>query len=419
MIARIRGNSKIEGEITVGGAKNSALPILASLVLISEEVKIERIPDISDVAEMISMIRSAGVAVNFEKNIVLARPSNLRGEIKEFGSSIRASVLLLGPLAVRMGHSQLHYPGGCSIGKRPIDIHLEGLRQFGILVDEKTDMIEAVVDKIPKDVKIDLRFPSVGATEHLMMTSVLIDGVHTEIRNCAKEPEVVDLGNFLNSMGAQIYGVGTDRININGVKRLNASVHSIIGDRIETGTYMIGALSSGGMLKINGISDGVMHNITNELKKIGAKISTYENSLIVYPSDLRSFKLSTGPYPQFPTDLQPQMALLGCHTKEYFEITETVFENRFRHVDELKKMGANISVDGQKIKVMPFKLHGAKLVGNDLRETATILFAAAIADGTSEIEKFEIIFRGYEKLYEKMKAIGVNFEIIKIDREVS
>jgi UDP-N-acetylglucosamine 1-carboxyvinyltransferase len=419
MIARIRGNSKIEGEITVGGAKNSALPVLASLVLISEEIKIEKIPDISDVSEMLSMIRSAGVAVSFEKNTVLARPSNLKGEIREFGSSIRASILLLGPLAVRTGHAELRYPGGCSIGKRSIDIHIEGLKKLGISVNEKNDMIEAIFDKVLKDVRIDLRFPSVGATEHLMMTSVLLNGIHTEIRNCAKEPEIVDLGKFLNSMGAKISGVGTDRISIDGVKKLNASVHSIIGDRIETGTYIIGALSSGGMLKINGISNTVMHNVTKELKKIGARITASENALIVYPSDLRPFKLSTGPYPQFPTDLQPQMTLLACHVNGHSEITETVFENRFRHVDELKKMGANISVEKNKIEVMPSKLHGAKLVGNDLRETATILFAAATADGPSEIEKFEIIFRGYENIYKKLKDIGIDFEILKIDREVS
>ncbi len=220
-------------------------------------------------------------------------------------------------------------------------------------------------------------------------------------------------------MGAKISGVGTDRISIDGVKKLNASVHSVIGDRIETGTYIIGALSSGGMLKINGISNNVMRNVTNELKKIGAKITASENALIVYPSDLRPFKLSTGPYPQFPTDLQPQMTLLACHVNGHSEITETVFEQRFGHVDELKKMGADISVDKNKIEVMPSKLHGAKLVGNDLRETATILFAAATADGPSEIEKFEIIFRGYENIYKKLKDIGIDFEILKIDREVS
>ncbi len=419
MIARIRGNSKIEGEVTVGGAKNSALPILASLVLTSEETKVEKIPDISDVAEMISMIRSAGIVVNFEKNTVLAKPSNLKGEIKEFGSSIRASILLLGPLAIRAGHSKLRYPGGCSIGRRPIDIHLDGLKKLGISINENDDLIEAKVEKIPREVRIDLKFPSVGATEHLMMTSVLLDGVHIEITNCAREPEVVDLGRFLNSMGAKIHGIGTNKINIDGVKKLNTSVHSIIGDRIEAGTYIIGALSSGGTLKVNGISDNVMRNIVNEFKKIGAKISNSGDALIVYPSNLSSFKLSTGPYPQFPTDLQPQMTFLACNIKGYSEITETVFENRFKHVDELKKMGANISVEGNKIKIMQSKLHGAKLVGNDLRETATILLAAATADGPSEIEKFEIIFRGYEHLYEKLKAIGVDFEILKIDREVS
>ncbi|MGC8703870.1 MAG: UDP-N-acetylglucosamine 1-carboxyvinyltransferase [Athalassotoga sp.] len=418
MKAKIRGNSKIEGEVSVGGAKNSALPVLASLTLISKEVLVEKIPDISDVAEMISMIRAAGISVNFTKNIVTAKPSNLNGEIKGLGSKIRASILLLGPLAVRTGHSRILYPGGCPIGERPIDIHLEGLKKLGIDIKEEGDFIEAKFVKSPRDVKIEMRFPSVGATEHLMMTSVLLKGTTVEISNCAREPEVVDLGRFLVSMGAKISGIGTDRIRIEGIESLDSTIYSIIGDRIEAGTYMIGALSTGGTLKINGIGNEI-ENVVNFLKIIGSKIEVLPNSLIVYPSNVRGFHFVTGPYPEFPTDLQPQMALLGFSADGSSEIIERVFESRFKHVEELKKMGADISVSGNRINIRPSKLHGAVLVGNDLRETATVTFAAAIADGPSEIDKFEIIFRGYEKFLEKLKDMGIFAEIIQIDREVS
>lgn len=418
MIAKIRGNSKIAGEVTVGGAKNAALPVLASLVLTSEETKIENIPDISDVSEIISMVRSSGINVSFDNNIVMAKPSNLRGEIENFGSNIRASILFLGPLAAKTGHSKICYPGGCKIGSRPIDIHIDGLKKLGFSIEEAENTIEAAITNVPKNVKINLKFPSVGATEHLIMTAALLNETNTEIDNCAREPEIIDLTNFLNAMGAKISGVGTRKISIQGVKKLNSSIHSIIGDRIEAGTYIIGALSSGGTLKINGISHE-MDNVVHTLKKIGARISETENSLIVYPSKLKSFELSTGPYPEFPTDLQPQMTLLGCYVDGSSTISENVFENRFRHVEELKKMGAQIEIDGKRIKITPSKLHGAHLMGNDLRETATVLFAAAISEGSSEIEKFEIIFRGYENLYEKLKNLGITLEIIKVDREVS
>lgn len=418
MKVKIKGNSKIEGEVNVGGAKNSALPILASLVLASKEILIERIPDISDVTEMISMIRAAGISVNFEKNTVAAKPSNLNGEIKGLGSTIRASILLLGPLAVRTGHSKLLYPGGCEIGKRPIDIHIEGLRKLGIDVKETGEFIEANFVKVPKKVKIKMRFPSVGATEHLIMTSVLLDGTEVEISNCAREPEVVDLGNFLNSMGAKIHGLGSNNVRIEGVRNLESAIYSIIGDRIEAGTYMIGALASKGMLKINGIGNEI-NNVVDFMKKIGAKIENLQNSLVIHPSDLEEFKLSTGPYPEFPTDLQPQMTLLGCYVNGISEITERVFENRFRHVEELRKMGADIRIEEEKIKIKSSKLHGANLIGNDLRETATVIFAAAIADGPSEVDKFEIAFRGYERLYDKLKNMGISVEILQIDREVS
>jgi len=413
LIAKVRGNSKIEGEITVSGAKNSALPILASLVLTSEEVLINRVPEISDVNEILSMIRVAGIQVTFSDNEIMVKsPSNLKGELGNFDSNIRASILLLGPLAARTGHAELPYPGGCAIGERPIDIHIEGLNKLGFLISEKGDRIEATLGKIPKEVKIKLRFPSVGATEHLMMTAAIMNGTHTELSNCAKEPEIVDLQNFLVSMGAKIKGAGIDKIEIEGVKAFHGTTHTIIGDRIEAGTYIIAALASKGLLKVNGASSETF-NFIHELKKIGAQIITNEDHVLVKPSTLKPFKISTGPYPEFPTDLQPQLTFLACYTNGTSEVTEKVFENRFWHVDELRKMGASIEKIGDRtLRIKQSQLHGATLIGKNLRETATVLFAAAIADGPSRIEKFEIILRGYEKIWDKLKKIGVEVDIL-------
>ncbi len=418
MIAKIQGNSKISGEVSVGGAKNAALPILAASILSSEKVVLNKIPDLLDVKQIISMMRTAGSNILFDKNTVIVRNQNSKGEIENFESEIRASILLLGPLAVKTGHAILPYPGGCSIGERPIDIHIDGLKALGFSVIQREDSVEAFRGSKIKNVEINMHFPSVGATEHLMITASMLDGTHTTLINCAKEPEIVDLQNFLRSMGAKIEGAGTDIMEISGVKKLGSSEYTIICDRIEAGTYIIATLAGRGNLKVNGAVNELM-NVIKELKKWGAGLEIDGDSVIVKPSDIKAFKVSTGPYPQFPTDLQPQSALLACYTEGVSEITENIFEKRFLYVDGLRRMGAKIDINGQTAKIERRNLHGAMMSGSNLRETATLLFAAAIADGPSEISNFEKVLRGYEKIDEKLEMMGIKVEIIEAKTEAS
>ncbi len=407
MNAEVWGNSKIRGEVSVGGAKNAALPILAASLLASKRIEISRIPDLADVREMISMLRALGMEISFVNNTVSLLPNDLKGDISGFSSGIRASILLLGPLTLKTGKAKISYPGGCSIGQRPIDIHLNGLRKLGFRVSVKGKVVEAVPMRRPRQVNIRLSFPSVGATEHLMTTASIMKGTETELLNCAKEPEIVDLQRFLNSMGARILGAGTSRIHIKGVPRLLSVHHEVIGDRIEAGTYAILTMASGGDLIVKGITPSTL-NFVDVLRKMGGVISIHDNSMRIRASELMPMEVVTAPYPGFPTDLQPQITVLACKAKGISKITEKIFENRLGHVEELKKMGAILDVVGQAIKINgPQVLHGAKVVGKDLRETAAMVIAAAIADGPSEIENFEILFRGYENVVEKLNKIGV------------
>ncbi len=407
MIAKVWGNSKIRGEVSIGGAKNAALPILVASILSSKRIEILRIPDLADVREMISMLRALGVDVSFENNSISMLSTNLNSDISAFPSKIRASILLLGPLALKTGKAKISYPGGCSIGKRPIDIHLDGLRKLGFDVSVGEEFVEAVPIHRYKQVDIRLGFPSVGATEHLMTTASMMRGTETRLLNCAREPEIVDLQRFLNSMGARISGAGTSKICITGVSQFLSARYEVIGDRIEAGTYAIATMASGGKLVIKGVTPSTL-NFVGVLQKIGGIISIKDDSMCIKASDLKSIKVFTAPYPGFPTDLQPQITVLACKAKGISEISEKIFENRLGHVEELRKMGAILDVAGQTIRVKgPQVLHGARVVGKDLRETAAITIASAIANGTSEIENFEILFRGYEKVVEKLNKIGV------------
>lgn len=411
MIAKVLGNSKIRGEVSVGGAKNAALPLLVASLLSTRRIEISRIPDLADVREMISMLRALGTNISFKDNTVSMLTSNLNGDISNFPSKIRASILLLGPLALKTGKAKISYPGGCSIGKRPIDIHLNGLKELGFNVSVGKEFVEAVPKQRFKQVNIRLSFPSVGATEHLMTTASMMKGTETELLNCAKEPEIVDLQRFLNSMGARVSGAGTSRIYITGVSQFLSARYEVIGDRIEAGTYAVLAMASGGELIVKGITPSIL-NFVGVLRRMGGMISVENDSMWVKASDLKSAKVFTAPYPGFPTDLQPQITVLACKAKGISEITEKIFENRLGHVEELRKMGAILDVTGQTLKVKgPQILHGARVVGKDLRETAAITIAAAIANGPSEIENFEILFRGYENVVEKLNKVGVRIAV--------
>ena len=411
LIAKVFGNSKICGEIEVGGAKNAALPIIAATLATSKKVVLERIPNLSDVKEMISMIEKAGMQVSFKENRASFFAKDLDGDLSEASSKIRASILLLGPLALKTGHVFLPYPGGCSIGKRPVDLHLKGLKKLGfkILVNERG--IEAIPNHHPKDVQIHLDLPSVGATEHLMITAAMMNETTTILSNCAREPEVVELQNFLNSIGANVLGAGTTKIRIIGASKFSGSHFKIIGDRIEAGTYVIAAMAGRGEVVVKGVDPSTV-NFLSFLRKLGGDVKMGKHFIAVKPSQLTAFSLSTAPYPGFPTDLQPQTTVLACKANGISKITENIFENRFGHVRELKKMGAKIEQLANSIKVKgPQQFKAARLLGKDLRETAAITIAAALADGISEIENFEIMFRGYENVIEKLDQIGIRIVV--------
>ena len=408
MRAAIIGETKVRGEIEVGGAKNASLPILAAILVNSKNINLKRLPSLADVDEMLNLLSASGVKILRKDDVFSFSYSGLKGDLSNIPSKIRASILLLGPLALKTGRAVLSYPGGCNIGRRPIDIHLQGLKKLGFTIDVEEEFIKAEFLKAPKEVNIKLPFPSVGATEHLMITSSMMSGTTVYLSNCAMEPEIVDLQRFLNSMGAKIDGAGTPNIKIKGVSSFSNVDFEIMGDRIEAGTYIILSLITNGSLIINGI-DRKSLNYVDFFQRVGAQVETEKSRIIVKPSKITSFKISTAPYPGFPTDLQPQTTVLACKANGNSIITENIFENRFGHVEELIKMGAAIKRNGNIIEVKgPKKFKAAHLIGKDLRETAAVTLAAIIAEGKSTIENFDILFRGYEKIVEKLQNIGVN-----------
>lgn len=387
---KIKGNYRFEGEMNVSGCANEAMAVIAGSVLSDGDIEVRNIPNVPYVKEMIDCLKGFR-NVRLDGDVFYSKGGNLDGEIKY--QPIGTAILFLGPLAIRTGHSRIFYHSGSSIGPRLVDIHIEGLRQLGIDVKEEENFIDATFRKAPKDVKIEMRFPSIEATEHLMMTSVLLKGTTVEISNCAKEPEVVDLARFLNSMGAKIYGIGKEKMIIKGVGSLRNTSYSIIGDIVETGTYIIGALATDGTLKINGIGNEI-NNVVNLLKKIGSKIEILQSSLVVYPSNIGGFRIVTGPYPEFPENLQFQIMLLGCYADGLSEVIEIGNGIRPDYINELKKMGADINIDGNKVTIKPSKLHGIALKV-DRTEDIALLLAARIADGESEIEGVENVFKKY------------------------
>jgi UDP-N-acetylglucosamine 1-carboxyvinyltransferase len=408
--ATIIGDAKINGELKVGGAKNASLPILAA-ILVNGDVTLKRLPHLVDVEEMLNLLSKSGVNVKRNEDVATFSFDDLNGDLSDVPSKIRASILLLGPLALKTGKAVLSYPGGCAIGSRPIDIHIEGLKKLGFNVKVGESFVQAEFSKTPEEASIKLPFPSVGATEHLMITASMMRGTTTYISNCAKEPEIVELQRFLNSMGSNVKGAGTSHIKVKGVSNFSKVDFEIMSDRIEAGTYAILSLISNGSLLIEGVEKRSL-NYVDFLKSIGANVEVEGSKMIVKPSQIKAFHVETAPYPGFPTDLQPQITVLALKAKGKSTITENIFENRFGHIEELKKMGAFIQRDGKTVKISgPQELKSAELIGKDLRETAAVTLAAAVAKGKSTIENFDILFRGYERVVEKLKSIGIKITL--------
>ena len=406
----IKGGNKLSGTVKINSAKNSVLPVIVASILSGGICEINSSAMLEDVFVINEILRSIGADIIVDKEKIIIDTSNIKnGEpCGELVRKMRASFLIMGPMLSRFGKFRISLPGGCNIGSRPIDLHLKGLVALGADITLGHGYVEAKASKLIGS-KIYLDFPSVGATENLMMAAVMAEG-ETTIENAAEEPEIEDLANFLNSMGAQVAGANTGTISILGVKNLNQVNHTPIYDRIEAGTFMVAAAITRSKIKIEGVNDEHLKPIIAKLNEMGVSMEIGNNSIIVDGSnELRPVDIKTMPYPGFPTDMQAQMMSLLCTVKGTSVITETIFENRFMHATELKRMGANIKLDGRSAVIEGVeKLSGCEVKATDLRGGAAMILSALAAEGNTEISDIYHIDRGYVSIEEKFRKLGAD-----------
>ncbi len=407
----IQGNIPLTGEIKISGAKNAALPILAASLLIPEPIQISNVPQLQDVATIMSLLGQMGVRMSLDdKSNIEADASNVTSFFApyELVRTMRASVLVLGPLLGRFGEANVSLPGGCAIGTRPVDQHLKGMRALGADIEVENGYIKAKAKKRLEGTTIVMDIVTVTGTENIMMAAVLAKG-QTIIQNAAREPEVEDLANFLNALGAKISGAGTATIIIDGVEKLTGGTYSVLPDRIETGTYLTAAAITRGKIKLKNARPETLESVLLKLQEAGAFIDTGSDwiSLDMKGNRPRAITLSTAPYPAFPTDMQAQMMALNTIAEGTGIITETVFENRFMHVQELLRMGANISLKGNTAICTGIEaLQGAPTMATDLRASASLVLAGLAAVGSTTIDRIYHIDRGYECIEEKLTQLG-------------
>ncbi|GAB7387915.1 UDP-N-acetylglucosamine 1-carboxyvinyltransferase [Bacillaceae bacterium] len=414
----VRGGRPLTGNVKVHGAKNAVLPIIAASILATKgQSVIQDVPGLDDVFTISEVLQALNAQVAYENGSMTIDAENItKTEAPyELVRKMRASFLVMGPLLARLGHARIALPGGCAIGTRPIDQHLKGFEALGAKIDIGQGYIEASVKGRLKGAKIYLDIASVGATENIMMAAALAEGT-TVIENAAEEPEIVDLANFLNKMGAKVRGAGTGSIRIEGVKELRGAAHCVIPDRIEAGTFMIAAAISRGDVFVEGAISDHLTSVIAKLKEVGVEIEEKENGIRVSangPRILRSVDVKTLPYPGFPTDMQAQMMALMLVTEGTSIITETIFENRFMHVEEFKRMNARIKIDGRSAIVQGgTKLSGAKVQATDLRAAAALILAGLAAEGETEVTGLHHLDRGYMHFAEKLAALGADIERI-------
>ena len=410
----VNHSGPLRGEVGVSGAKNAVLPLMAAAILAEDKCIIRDVPDLRDVEVMKEILASLGSEIKeIEESVLEIRTEKIISNEADFDlvSKMRASFLVMGPLLARIGRAKVHSPGGCTIGARPIDLHLKGFEALGAEIIVKDNYVEAVAGKDGlRGASIYLDFPSVGATENIMTAAVLAKGT-TYIENAAEEPEIVDLANFLNKMGARVKGAGTDTIKIEGVSSLGGVEHTVIPDRIETGTFMLASAITHGQVLIRNVVPDHVKPITAKLRECGVVVEMSDEGMYVVAdqSELIATDIKTLPYPGFPTDIQsPFMAFLTT-VKGASTVIETVFENRFMHVAELNRMGANIKTEGNRAMIQGGKqLEGAQVIATDLRAGAALVLAGLVAQGTTEISEIYHIERGYEKFTEKFNSLGAN-----------
>jgi len=417
----IKGGNPLVGEVEIGGAKNAALPIISAAIMTDETVTLENLPDVNDINVLLEAIGNIGAQVErVDRHTVKINGSTIQNcsVDYEYIKKIRASYYLLGALLGKYRSAEVPLPGGCNIGSRPIDQHLKGFRAIGAKVDIRHGSIIAKAENM-KGAHIFLDMVSVGATINIMMAASMAPG-NTTIENAAKEPHVVDVANFLNSMGANIKGAGTDVIRIRGVQKLKGTCYSIIPDQIEAGTFMTMAAATGGNILIKNVIPKHLEAITSKLNEIGATVIEYDDSVrVMADGRLKCTQIKTLPYPGFPTDMQPQMAVTLALSQGTSVITESIFENRFKYVNELARMGARIKVEGNSAVINGIERYtGANLVAPDLRAGAALVIAALAADGFSTIEDIKYVLRGYEDFDGKIRDLGGMIQVVDSDKEV-
>ncbi|PKF51420.1 UDP-N-acetylglucosamine 1-carboxyvinyltransferase [Enterovibrio nigricans] len=410
---RVHGGGPLRGEVTISGAKNAALPILFAALLAEEPVEVANVPKLRDIDTTMELLSRLGATVTRNGSVHVDA-----SEITEFCApydlvkTMRASIWALGPLVARFGKGQVSLPGGCAIGARPVDLHIHGLEQLGARITLDEGYVKAHVDGRLKGAHIVMDKVSVGATVTIMCAATLAEGT-TVIENAAREPEIVDCANFLNMLGAKVSGAGTDSITIEGVERLGGGYHEVVADRIETGTFLVAAAVSGGKVTCRNTSAKLMESVLAKLEEAGALVETGEDwiSLDMTDRELKAVNIRTAPHPGFPTDMQAQFTLLNLMAKGTGIITETIFENRFMHVPELQRMGAHAEIEGNTVVCGDCDgLSGAQVMATDLRASASLVIAGAIAKGETIVDRIYHIDRGYEHIEGKLKGLGVHIE---------
>jgi UDP-N-acetylglucosamine 1-carboxyvinyltransferase len=414
----IQGGSRLNGEVRISGAKNSALPILCASLLTRDSLQLRNVPDLDDVATMCKLLKQLGVAIEIDSGKI--------GQMALSGANIdkleapydmvktmRASILVLGPLVARFGEARVSLPGGCAIGSRPVDLHIKGLQAMGAEIHIEHGYIHAQTKRL-KGARFFFDIVSVTGTENLMMAAALADGV-TVLENAAREPEVVDLANCLRAMGAKINGDGGDTITITGVEKLHGATHSIMPDRIESGTFLVAAAAAGGDITLVDARADILENVLEKLQESGAAIQVTRDTINLKMNDRpKAVNVRTAPYPAFPTDMQAQFMALNCIADGSAMVVETIFENRFMHVQELRRFGAQIDVEGNTCMVRGVeKLEGAMVMATDLRASASLVIAGLAAQGETVIDRIYHLDRGYEHIEAKLGQLGAHIRRVK------
>ena len=408
----VTGNGPLRGEVRISGAKNAVLPILCATLLADEPVRIDNVPHLHDVVTTAKLLQGLGAGVEHAGDAMTVDPRSVNSHVApyELVKTMRASVLVLGPLLAKFGDAEVSLPGGCAIGSRPVDLHIKGLQALGARIDVEHGFIKASVKGRLKGARHVFEMISVGATENVLMAATLAEGT-TVLENAAMEPEIADLAECLRAMGARIEGAGTPRIVVEGVERLHGGTHAVIADRIEAGTFLVAAAMTGGSIVATHARPDTMDAVLDKLREAGAEISIDGDriALDMQGKRPRAVNLTTAPHPAFPTDMQAQFMALDCVADGVGVVNETIFENRFMHVNELLRLGADIRVDGHTAVVRGVeRLTGAPVMATDLRASASLILAGLVAEGDTTIDRIYHLDRGYENIEAKLSALGAS-----------